>query len=97
MVATFPHWYSHRHRHSGIKFVKPHERDNDDAVEICRHRAVVYEQARHVIHDGGHDPHAAGVSQRWSGSIHLYQKINLSQLYSRWLLEQQQVRYLSWQ
>jgi hypothetical protein len=26
--------------------VTPHQRHNGDAVEICRHRAVVYEQAR---------------------------------------------------
>jgi len=41
----FADWYNHRHRHSGIKFVTPHQRHNGDALEICRHR-VVYEQAR---------------------------------------------------
>jgi len=45
-VASFADWYNHRHRHSGIKFVTPHQRHNGEAVEICRHRAVVYEQAR---------------------------------------------------
>jgi len=45
-VAAFVDWYNHRHRHSGIKFVTTHQRHNGDAVEICRHRAVVYEQAR---------------------------------------------------
>jgi transposase InsO family protein len=45
-VAAFVDWYNHRHRHSGIKFVTPHQRHNGEAVEICRHRAVVYEQAR---------------------------------------------------
>jgi transposase InsO family protein len=45
-VASFADWYNHQHRHSGIKFVTPHQRHNGDAVEICRHRAVVYEQAR---------------------------------------------------
>lgn len=45
-VASFVDWYNHRHRHSGIKFVTPHQRHNGDAVETCRHRAVVYEQAR---------------------------------------------------
>ena len=45
-VTSFVDWYNHRHRHSGIKFVTPHQRHNGDAVEICRHRAVVYEQAR---------------------------------------------------
>ncbi len=37
---------NHRHRHSGIKFVTPHQRHNGRAVEICRHRAFVYEQTR---------------------------------------------------
>ena len=45
-VASFVDWYNHQHRHSGIKFVTPHQRHNGDAVEICCHRAVVYEQAR---------------------------------------------------
>jgi hypothetical protein len=45
-VATFVDWYNHRHRHSGIKFVTPHQRHCGDAMEICRHRAVVYEQTR---------------------------------------------------
>jgi transposase InsO family protein len=35
-VASFVDWYNHRHRHNG------------QAVEICRHRAVVYEQARQL-------------------------------------------------
>jgi transposase InsO family protein len=45
-VASFVDWYNHRHRHSGIKFVTPAQRHSGQAVEICRHRAVVYEQAR---------------------------------------------------
>jgi hypothetical protein len=45
-VASFVDWYNHRHRHSGIKFVTPHQRHNGDVLEICRHRAIVYEQAR---------------------------------------------------
>jgi len=45
-VASFVDWYNHRHRHSGIKFVTPHQRHSGQAVEICRHRSVVYEQAR---------------------------------------------------
>ena len=45
-VSSFVDWYNHRHRHSGIKLVTPQQRHNGDAVEICRHRAVVYEQAR---------------------------------------------------
>ena len=45
-VASFVDWYNHRHRHSGIKFVTPHQRHSGQAVEVCRHRSVVYEQAR---------------------------------------------------
>ena len=45
-VASFVDWYSHQHRHSGIKFVTPYKRHSGQAVKICRHRAVVYEQAR---------------------------------------------------
>jgi putative transposase len=45
-VASFVDWYNHQHRHSGIKFVTPNQRHSGQAVEICRHRAVVYEQAR---------------------------------------------------
>jgi len=45
-VASFVEWCNHRHHHSGIKFVTPHQRHNRDAEEICRQRAVVYEQAR---------------------------------------------------
>jgi putative transposase len=45
-VATFVDWYNHQHRHSGIKFVTPYQRHSGQALEICRHRARVYEQAR---------------------------------------------------
>ena len=45
-VASFVDWYNHRHRHSGIKFVTPQQRHSGQAIEICRHRVVVYEQAR---------------------------------------------------
>jgi transposase InsO family protein len=47
-VASFVDWYNHRHRHSGIKFVTPQQRHSGQAVEICRHRAVVYDQARQL-------------------------------------------------
>ena len=45
-VASFVEWYNHQHRHSGIKFVTPHQRHSGQAVEICRQRADVYEKAR---------------------------------------------------
>jgi transposase InsO family protein len=45
--VSFVDLYNHQHRHSGIKFVTPHQRHSGQAVEISRHRSVVYEQARH--------------------------------------------------
>ena len=45
-VASFVDWYNHRHRHSGIKFVTPHQRHSGQAVDLCRHLAHVYDQAR---------------------------------------------------
>ena len=45
-VASFVDWYNHRHHHSGIKFVTPYQRHCGQAVDLCRHRAHVYEQAR---------------------------------------------------
>ncbi|MEA5411463.1 IS3 family transposase [Synechococcus sp. BA-120 BA3] len=47
-VAEFVDWYNHQHRHSGIKFVTPQQRHNGQAVEISRHRGVVYERARQL-------------------------------------------------
>jgi len=37
-VASFVDWYNLRQRHSGIKFVTPHQRYSAQAVEICRLR-----------------------------------------------------------
>jgi hypothetical protein len=45
-VASFADWYNQPHRHSGIKFVTPNQRHSGQTVETCRHRAVIYEQAR---------------------------------------------------
>ena len=45
-VAAFVDWYNHRHRHSGIKFVTPHQRHSGAATAICQQRAEVYEKAR---------------------------------------------------
>ncbi len=45
-VGSFVDWYNQRHRHSGTKFVTPQQRHCGQAVEISRHRAFVYEQAR---------------------------------------------------
>jgi hypothetical protein len=61
-VASVVDWYNHQHRHSGIKFVTPQQRHDGQAVEICRHRAVVYEQAR------GRNP------KRWSRSTRCWRQ-----------------------
>jgi len=45
-VAAFVDWYNHRHRHSGIKFVTPHQRHSGAATAICQQRTNVYETAR---------------------------------------------------
>ena len=45
-MAAFEDWYNHRHRHSGIKFVTPHQRHSGAAKAICQQRAEVYEKAR---------------------------------------------------
>ncbi|MCP9773638.1 hypothetical protein KBY66_13620 [Synechococcus sp. Tobar12-5m-g] len=39
-------WCNHQHRHSGIKFVTPHQRYSGHAAELCRRRSLVYEKAR---------------------------------------------------
>ena len=56
-VAAFVDWYNHRHHHSAIKFVTPHQRHSGAATAICQQRAVVYEAARQA------NP------TRWSGAI----------------------------
>jgi putative transposase len=45
-IAMFVDWYNHQHRHSGIKCLTPQQRNDGQVAEICRHRTVVYEQAR---------------------------------------------------
>jgi hypothetical protein len=61
-VASFVDWYNHRHRHSGIKFVTPQQRHCGQDIEICRHRAVVYEDARQLNR------------RRWSRSIRCWRQ-----------------------
>jgi len=47
-VCAFVDWYNDQHRHSGIRFVTPSQRHSGKAIEICRHRAHVYELARQL-------------------------------------------------
>ena len=64
-VLDFVEWYNHRHRHSGIKFVTPEQRRFGEAVEICRQRNHVYEQAR------------LANPKRWSRSIRCWKQPEL--------------------
>ena len=45
-MVSFVVWYNHQHRHSGIKFVTPHQRHSEAAKAICQQRTDVYESAR---------------------------------------------------
>jgi len=47
-VAAFMGWYYDQHRHSGNPFVTPSQRHSGEAIEICLHRAPVYELARQL-------------------------------------------------
>ena len=44
-VVAFVDCYNHRHRHSCIIFVTPHQRHCGQAAEICQRRTEVYDQA----------------------------------------------------
>jgi putative transposase len=45
-VFHFCNWYNHEHKHSGIKFVTPHERHSGMDAEILDRRVDVYQNAR---------------------------------------------------
>jgi putative transposase len=45
-VGGFVQWYNHEHRHSGIKFVTPHQRHTGEDAELLAKRKVVYEKAK---------------------------------------------------
>ena len=64
-VSSFVDWYNNQHRHSGIKFVTPEQRRFGEAVEICRQRNHVYEQAR------------LANPKRWSRSIRCWKQPEL--------------------
>jgi hypothetical protein len=44
-VAAFVDWYSHQHRHSGIKFLTPQQHYCGQSVGISQHRVPDYGQA----------------------------------------------------
>ena len=45
-AASFVHWYNHRHRHSGIRYVSPAQRHAGADQGILAERDAVYRQAR---------------------------------------------------
>ena len=45
-VKEFARWYNHDHRHSGIKFLTPHQRHSGLGEEILQQRHQVYEIAK---------------------------------------------------
>lgn len=45
-VLDFVSWYNHEHRHSGIKFVTPHQRHMGQDGQVLDRRTAVYEQAK---------------------------------------------------
>ncbi|WP_296368479.1 DDE-type integrase/transposase/recombinase [Vulcanococcus sp. Clear-D1] len=55
---------------------------NDNPYSESLFRTALSSTSRHAseTHAGGHDPHAAGVSQKWFGSIHRQRKTNSNQL-----------------
>lgn len=56
-VLKFSHWYNFNHKHSGIKYVSPHQRHSGLAGDILANRKEVYQGAK--------DAHP----ERWSGNI----------------------------
>lgn len=63
-VLKFVSWYNHEHRHSGIKFVTPHQRHEGLDKQVLDHRTKVYEQAKQQ------NP------KRWSGSTRDWSRIS---------------------
>ena len=61
-AAEFAHWYNHVHRHSGIKYVTPHQRHTGQDIEILRKRRQVYEEARQTRLPAGAAIPAIGIT-----------------------------------
>ena len=69
-MVAFVDWYNHQHRHNGIRFVTPHQRNSTVAVDICRHRAQIDAPGTMPpIPDTGATRRVAGGSQRWVWAI----------------------------
>lgn len=62
-VMKFVSWYNHEHRHSGIKFVTPHQRHTGKDEQVLENRTEVYEKAKQK------NP------SRWSGNTRNWSRI----------------------
>lgn len=63
-VLKFVSWYNHEHRHSGIKFVTPHQRHTGQDEAVLENRIAVYEKAKQQ------NP------ERWSGDTRNWDRID---------------------
>ncbi|SAL64275.1 hypothetical protein AWB65_06018 [Caballeronia humi] len=45
-TQQFARWYNHEHKHSGLKFVTPAQRQNGVAAAVLAQREAVYAEAR---------------------------------------------------
>jgi putative transposase len=45
-ILKFVHWYNHEHKHSGLKFMTPHQRHSGQTHEVMDNRKSVYQAAR---------------------------------------------------
>ena len=62
-VENFVSWYNNEHLHSGINFVTPNDKHNNEDGYILSRRKIVYEEARKRN------------KNRWSGKIRNWNKI----------------------
>uniref|UniRef100_E6QU61 Transposase n=1 Tax=mine drainage metagenome TaxID=410659 RepID=E6QU61_9ZZZZ len=67
-VRCFIEWYSHQHRHSGIRFVTPAQRHKGEDKTLLAKRHQVYQAAREC-----HPERWSGKTRDWSwvDQVHL--------------------------
>lgn len=56
-VEKFVEWYNYYHKHSGIKFITPHQRHIGEESTLLAHRKKVYQQAKSMK------------PERWAGEV----------------------------
>ncbi len=75
-VESFVRWYNHEHRHSGIRFVTPHERHTGREHAILAKRHTVYTNAR-----AKHPERWSGTTRNWTAitSVYLNPELEVSE------------------